>query len=917
MFSTFDPGLREMWHHFNNFRNGLVAVWLAALLILNLATPAGACGPSFLEPVFVFVESPDLPFSEFTAGKLGIVKPTFGRKTLAIAFRYLNGGSFTSDEQKALALALRGKGREEPATDAVKTWVSTRKEFLKENETLPAIYIARPRYGGYDFFPNCTANAFEVATETLKARVASYGAEDKNVRSWLAAQDIVFQNCSSTGKFPEQLGAESVEWLRKDRDYQIAAAHFYSLNFDQARTLFGAIALDAASPWRETADYLVGRTWVRQASLTENEVQRDQVYRQAELYLEALQVRSNQFARATRRLLGLVKYRLYPEQRVGELGRILAYQDGNENLGQDLIDYVWLVDKLETEKLEEIEKKRNPQKEPETIESERDRFFRERREAISAGQIFEISIYPKLKEGSPTPDYSEQVMLDFKKDTTEAEVIQAFEIKTGRKLSAEELKQIKMDYEMSIADVQHSLSPNRTLDSHPVNTHKGCSWDCQRLPLKAVPEALRGDDLTDWILTFQTDDPAAYLYAFGKWRETKSEAWLALLMTKAQKTSPRLAYVTRRAERVQRDSPAYATIAYHLVRLRMALGQPVQARSLLDDVISWQADVLPISAQNQFLEQRMRLSKTLDEFLEFSGRRPMTFYEDGRYGSFRDLLGESKNAWNPEYYSETKEEHDLRIEKHYAPLLPLDNQLGFDNATVDIFNWHFPLSLLADVGRHRALPDHLRRRFVLATWTRAIVLKQPAVAQQIAPELLRLVPEVAPVLQPYLNAQTPHDRDRAALFMLLKSPSLSPLLLPGIPRFESAEDSEYYLELGWWCEPSDTEYNMRGDEIKKVVAKPVFLSVAQLEAARRERAALVALGDAKSYLGKQTIAWAKSAPEDPRVPEALFIAVQANSPYKNGCSGWDHDQQTRKEAETILRLGYPQSPWTAKLTVEQ
>ena len=137
-----------------------------------------------------------------------------------------------------------------------------------------------------------------------------------------------------------------MEWLRKDRDYQIAAAHFYSLDFDQARTRFAAIALDPASPWQETADYLVGRTWVRQASLTENEDQRDQVYRQAELYLQALQVRSNKFARATQRLLGLVKYRLHPEERVAELGRILAYQSGNDNLGQDLIDYVWLVDDL-------------------------------------------------------------------------------------------------------------------------------------------------------------------------------------------------------------------------------------------------------------------------------------------------------------------------------------------------------------------------------------------------------------------------------------------------------------------------------------------------------------------------------------------------------------------------------------------
>ena len=335
---------------------------------------------------------------------------------------------------------------------------------------------------------------------------------------------------------------------------------------------------------------------------------------------------------------------------------------------------------------------------------------------------------------------------------------------------------------------------------------------------------------------------------------------------------------------------------------------------MLDDIVSWQSDVLPISAQNQFLEQRMRLSKTLDEFLEFSGRRAIVFTEHGRYGLIRDLLAEDKASWNPKYHEITKEEYDQEIEKRYEPLLSLDNQIGFDDATVDIFNWHFPLSVMSDVSRHAALPDHLRRRFVLAAWTRAIVLKQPAVAQQIAPELLQLVPEVAPIFQTYLSAQTPQDRDRAALFVLLKFPSLSPLIQPGLPRFDVVEDDEYYLELGWWCEPSDTEYNMQGEEVRKVVAKPVFLTVAQLDAARRERAALVALGDAKSLLGKQVIAWAKIAPRDPRVPEALYIAVQANSSYREGCSGWSYDQKTKNEAEIILRTNYPDSPWTAKLT---
>jgi len=265
-----------------------LAITLAALLLLNSTTSVRACGPYFTEPIFVFENSPDLPFQEFTNGKIGIVLPTFGRKTLVIAYRYLNRGSFTSDKQTELTAALKGKAPEDDGTAVVKAWVKVRKEVLGDDQKLPEIYTERQHGQGYDFFPNCTKNAFEVATETLKDRVTRYGAEDKNVRTWLATQDTVFQNCSRGAQVPNELGAESAAWLRMDREYQIAAAHFYSLNFDEARARFEKIAADADSPWQEVAAYLVARTLVRQASLAGTEELQRAGYERAETYLQTL-----------------------------------------------------------------------------------------------------------------------------------------------------------------------------------------------------------------------------------------------------------------------------------------------------------------------------------------------------------------------------------------------------------------------------------------------------------------------------------------------------------------------------------------------------------------------------------------------------------------------------------------------------
>ena len=98
--------------------------------------------------------------------------------------------------------------------------------------------------------------------------------------------------------------------------------------------------------------------------------------------------------------------------------------------------------------------------------------------------------------------------------------------------------------------------------------------------------------------------------------------------------------------------------------------------------------------------------------------------------------------------------------------------------------------------------------------------------------------------------------------------------------------------------------------------KPPFLSAQQADTASRELKKLKELGDGKSYLGRQVLAWAKASPDDERIPEALYIAVKANGSYKYGCSGWEHDDETRNDAENLLLNRYGASPWATKLALE-
>ncbi|HEY3581529.1 MAG TPA: tetratricopeptide repeat protein [Pyrinomonadaceae bacterium] len=883
------------------------AIGMVALLLLNYAAPAIGCGPWPTEPIFVFKESPDLPFTDFTGGKIGIVRPSLGRKTLVIAYRYLNGGSFTGDEQQELLKALKGTAPEEDSIDAVKAWVKTRKELFGEDQKLPQIYTEREDGGSYDFFPNCTPNAFEVATETLKDRAASYGADNANVKLWLEAQDTVFENCAIGSHIPAPVGDDKPTWLRKDRAYQLAAAYFYSLHFDEARTRFEQIAADTDSPWSNLAAYLIGRTLVRQASLTEDQTKKREIYEQAETHLQTLILAGGKFANASRKLFALVKYHLRPEERVVELGQLLA-AGSDDNLRQDLIDYVWLVDKLESRilKAEEERKRAAGEKPPENPDW---KASRERYEKVERGELITVLSHLTKPDGS----IDRYISQDFKPDTPESEVLAAFEEKLGRPLTPDEIKEVKDSYQSALDNRKWKMSPNRKWGMGGMSQFEGCNYECGKLAPSMVPEFFHATDLTDWILTLQIPDPATYVRALAKWRDTDSHAWLVAALTKADASSPKLAELMRAAEKIAPDDPAYPTIAYHLVRLKVATGKLEEARKLLDAILSAPSELLPISAHNLFLEQRMTLAKDLNEFLKATQRKPVAFYGEVGLGTLIELREKEKQWWNPQYSQQSKEENDRTIDESYKDLLPWENRVAFDDKTADIFNWHFPLQRLVDAAPNRDLPDYLQRSLVLAAWTRAILLNKDEVALSIAPEVVRLAPEMSEVLKPYLNSKTPKQRHNAALYVLLKFPNLSPYVQGGLPEFSTSEKIDYYFETAWWCPQEDTELDDDIKEVPKVVFKPGFLTAEELATAHRERVALQGLGDAKSFLGKQVLEWARTSPLDPRLPEALFIAVKANSQYKYGCDGWSFDEKTKNAAEAILRRRYEHSAWTAKL----
>ena len=205
-----------------------------------------------------------------TRDAFGLLTPALTKENELIAFRLLSG--LKIEDEKA------GGRRDSVADDSAGAVVSGQGAWLKARKTIsdpPApAYIDQYRNdstgGDYVYYLNCLDDAFETAARTLSDRQQRYGSPDL-VTGWVVAQDQVFANCSTIKPaYPDSLAATALPLARADREYQIAAAHFYAEDFQDAEQRFRSIGDDQKSLWQRVASYMVGRTLLREATLKKN-----------------------------------------------------------------------------------------------------------------------------------------------------------------------------------------------------------------------------------------------------------------------------------------------------------------------------------------------------------------------------------------------------------------------------------------------------------------------------------------------------------------------------------------------------------------------------------------------------------------------------------------------------------------------
>jgi hypothetical protein len=301
---------------------------LIALLILAVPLELPGCGPFLPEALFFLKTAPESP-KDFARGQLGVLQPTYEHLYQVMAYRWLAGVGMNDGEQQAVLPPPPQGWIDHPApTVTPNPWLAARNQVpgvqpLKEIDP----YRQVQQRGFFNEYLNCNDDAFRTAASTLERVRSKPFATD-----WIAAQDIVFADCSNGADIPQPA---SDPQLRPDRIYQIASAKFYSEKYDDARQDFQAIASDASSPWQDIAPYLAARCLIRAGKLAEAETELQRIA------ADPARVRWHGPANG---LLGYVRLRLNPPERMHELGLALMRPNSQATIGQDLIDYRQLWD---------------------------------------------------------------------------------------------------------------------------------------------------------------------------------------------------------------------------------------------------------------------------------------------------------------------------------------------------------------------------------------------------------------------------------------------------------------------------------------------------------------------------------------------------------------------------------------------
>ena len=400
----------------------------------------------------------------------------------------------------------------------------------------------------------------------------------------------------------------------------------------------------------------------------------------------------------------------------------------------------------------------------------------------------------------------------------------------------------------------------------------------------------KSSELGDWLLTFQAKNgkPAdATKHAIDKWKQTHKAPWLVAAISTIDSKNPECAKLIEDAKAVAKSSPAYLDLQYHILRLSGASNKE-QARQKCEDLIADKSLDMGPSARNELTNLRLSFGKDFADFCRFALQRPASI--DSGY-----LVEEIPNDYKAMESSTTY--------KLFPPT--------FSYSSANFFNAFVPLNLLLSLKDNTNIPKAQKADVLQALWTRAFLLKDDKAMAAVAPLLKQAMPVLAPMLSEYEKASSPEEKAFAGAYMLVRNPGMRPIVTGGQQRQTEFNHIDDYQD-NWW-QKENFAVNKRGsdfDPVKDQVAQSYTACLNKTDAATgaAEVKKLVAMGPAPAVICDAMLAYARKAPQDQRVPQALALAVKATHFGESGPA----TKKGSKDCFTLLHSKYPKNPWTAK-----
>jgi hypothetical protein len=419
-------------------------------------------------------------------------------------------------------------------------------------------------------------------------------------------------------------------------------------------------------------------------------------------------------------------------------------------------------------------------------------------------------------------------------------------------------------------------------------------WDYVLL----VSQGEQAEDLSDWVKTFYVEPTLAQPLglvrpaeqentkrALAQWRAGNSLPWLVAALRLTDPNDASVPELLEAASKVPAASPGYLSVRYYALRIMARGKQQDAARKELDTLLSRPEEKLPRGSRNLLNDERQQLSVNLADFLTHGAEVPAHIgvaWADGEE-AFDEERGESERS------KQGKE------------------QAFFTDSSAQVLAQRMPLSLLVESAKSPVLPASLRREVARSTWTRAAVVGNMAVADELEPALAELDNPLWKLMERFRSAKENEDKKFEAALVTLQNPGLSPYVRTGLLRSATLGEIDNYRD-NWWCEPTAAGSTSFRRDRDPQTPPPLFLSPNDLAALNKETAKLAGSGVAPNYLTAEVLAFAKLHPEDERVPQALHLAVRST---RYGCT----DAETTHWSEKAFRLlheRYPKSDWTEK-----